>query len=124
MKAIEQMERMIKMNKLIKAECTGNPDEFSNKLGISRRQLYSDIEYFKDMGIEVNHSRIRRTFYYSNGNLLDITYSMKVMSKNMTKEINGGFVKNSAPCFYYAQNTFTLVTTNYLTLFITQNSLS
>ena len=91
MKAVEQLERLKRMNQLIKAECTGTPDEFSNWLGISRRQLYSDIEYIKDIGVEVTYSKARRTFYYCNGHELEISYSFKVISKQWTKKVNGGF---------------------------------
>jgi predicted DNA-binding transcriptional regulator YafY len=95
MKATDLLDRMIRINKLIKSECTGNPDEFSRKLGISRRQLYVDIECFKDMGVEIGYSRTRRTFYFKNEKLLDIAYSFKVISTNTTKKINGGFYKKS-----------------------------
>ena len=105
MKAIEQLERLKKMNRLIKAEHTGNPDEFSRRLGISRRQLYSDIEYLKDMGVEINYSKGRKTFYFCNGNQLEISYSLRIISKDIIKEINGGFFpKNISPCFFYARN--------------------
>ena len=94
MKALEQLQRFKKMNQLIKAECTGTPDEFSNWLGISRRQLYSDIEYINDIGVKISYSKNRRTFYYCNGHELEISFSIKVISKENTQNINGGFLYN------------------------------
>lgn len=93
MKAIEQLERLKKMNRLIKAECTGTPNEFSAKLGISRRQMYSDIELISDMGIEVTYSKTRRTFHYCSKSELEVSYSLKVIPKDTTKRINGGFLE-------------------------------
>lgn len=104
MKAIEQMERLQRMNELIKAESTGTPEEFADKLGISRRQLYAEIEYFKDLGVEIGYSRSRRTFSICNGHEIEIAYRVKVMPKEITKKINGGFRENVFPCFFYARN--------------------
>jgi len=104
MKAIEQMERLQRMNKLIKGECTGTPEEFADKLGISRRHLYSEIEYFKDLGVEIGYSRSRRTFSFCNGHEIEIAYHVKVMPKEITKNINGGFSENIVQCFFYARN--------------------
>ena len=91
MKAVEQLERLKKMNKLIKAECTGTPDEFSNRLGISRRQLYSEIEFIKSMGAAITYSKTRQTFYYCNEHELEIMYSFRIISKEISKKIYGGF---------------------------------
>lgn len=108
MKAIEQLERLKRMNELIKAECTGTPEEFSNMLKISRRQLYAEIEYFKDLGVEIGYSRTRRTFFFCNGHEIEIFYRLKIIPKKVVKEINGGYFINPLPCFFYARNESTL----------------
>lgn len=100
MKALEQLERLQRINDLIKAEKTGTPDEFANSLHISRRQLYEYINFIKDFGVEVSYSKQRRTFYLSNGHELNISYGIKVVSKNEALKINGGFSK------YYLQRVF------------------
>lgn len=94
MKALEQLERLQRMNQLIKAERTGNPDEFSERLGISRRQLYSYIESIKDMGADISYSKNKRTFYFCNGHEVEISYSFKIISKDLSRRINGGFSTN------------------------------
>ncbi|MGM0408082.1 MAG: HTH domain-containing protein [Bacteroidota bacterium] len=91
MKALEQLERLQRMNQLIKAEKTGSPDEFSQFLGISRRQLYTYIENIKDMGADICYSKNRRTFYFCNGDEIEISYSFKIISRDLSKRINGGF---------------------------------
>ena len=103
MKAIEQLERLKRMNELIKAECTGTPEEFSNMLRISRRQLYAEIEYLKDIGIEISYSRRRRTFFFCNGHEIEISYRLKIIPKEVAKKINGGYSINPLPCFFYAR---------------------
>ena len=93
MKAVKQLERLKRLNSLIKAECTGTPDELSNRLGISRRQLYCDIDTIKDLGVAISYSKIRRTFFNSNIHELEIKCSLKIIQKEVIKEVNGGFFK-------------------------------
>jgi len=108
MKALEQLERLQRMNQLIKAERTGSPDEFSQRLGISRRQLYTYIENIRDMGADICYSKNRRTFYFCNGHEIEISYSFKIISKELSKTINGGFSVN------FFQRAFFLHRTNLI----------
>lgn len=64
MKAEEQIERLAKMNRLIKAEHSGNPEEFASQLGVCKSHLFNLIEEMKIMGAPIKYSRIRRTYYY------------------------------------------------------------
>lgn len=103
MKAIQQLERLKRINELIKAKCTGRPEMLCNKLNISRRQLFKDLEFFKDLGAEIAYSKIRETYYYPNGHELDISYSFRIIPKKETQSINGGFFLKKIPeCFLYA----------------------
>ena len=56
--------RMERLQDLIKRECTGNIDELSHKLGISRRTLLHDISTLRDDGLLIKYSKHRETYYY------------------------------------------------------------
>ena len=58
--------RMEKLQNLIKKECTGNVDELSGKLGISRRTLFNDISTLRDNGFFIKYSKYRNTYYFDN----------------------------------------------------------
>jgi hypothetical protein len=64
MKAKEQIERLERMNRLIKAEHTGNPQQFASQLRICKSHLFNLIEEMKIMGAPIKYSRIRMTYYY------------------------------------------------------------
>jgi len=91
MKAIEQLQRLQRIHDLIKAERTGNPDEFAKSVHISRRQLYEYIQFIKDLGVDVKYSKGRNTFYLYNGHELNINCSIKLVTKYEATKINGGF---------------------------------
>lgn len=93
MKAFEQMERLKRMNQLIKRERTGAPEEFARSLRISRRQLFNYLDEIKSLGAEVGYSKIKRSYYFSNGHELELDYSVKVLSKEDVRKVEGGFRK-------------------------------
>ena len=105
MKALEQLERLQRINDLIKAEKTGTPEEFANSLHISRRQLYEYINFIKDFGVEVSYSKQLRTFYFSNGHEINVNCGIKVVSKQVAKTINGGFFDNNMQRAFFLHRT-------------------
>jgi hypothetical protein len=105
MKALEQLERLKRMNELIKAQCTGTPDEFANMLNISRRQLYEYISYIKDLGVDIGYSKRLRTFYLTNDHELTVTCNIKVISKKESININGGFFLTSYQSAFFMHRT-------------------
>jgi len=90
MKAFEQLERIRKIIRLIKYEKTGTPEEFADSLRISKRRLYDHLENFRDLGVRIDYSKERNTYFFSNGNELELHYSFKLISKEKEEEIYGG----------------------------------
>ncbi len=76
MKAIEQIERLMLMNNLIKAHHTGSPEQFCKRMNISRRQMFSCLEFFRDYGVEIEFSRAMNSYHYANGHELEINFKL------------------------------------------------
>ncbi len=101
MKSFEQLERLKKMNRLIKEECTGTPLQFANRLGVSQSHLYRCIEEVRDLGAPIGFCRTRQTYFYQNDFELKVSYSIQLVSEHMTKKIVGGYqLKNDSLLFY------------------------
>ncbi|MDD3721158.1 MAG: hypothetical protein PHW92_01540 [Lutibacter sp.] len=64
MKLLKGLERLEKINHLIKKECTGSPEDFAQNLGISRGHLYRLINVLNDYGSSIAYSRKLNSFYY------------------------------------------------------------
>ena len=99
MKMIHQLERIKKINRMIKSANTGSPKEFAGELGISESHFYRYIEELQEMGIPILYSRARRTYYYENNTELSLSYSIKLISDYGTKEIIGGCETFSSQIF-------------------------
>jgi len=100
MKMIYQLERIKKINRMIKSANTGSPKEFAGELGISESHFYRYIEELQEMGIPIQYSRSRKTYYYDKNTELSLSYSLKIISDRGTKEIIGGCKKDSSLLFY------------------------
>jgi Predicted transcriptional regulator len=64
MKFEEQIKRLERMHNLIKRKATGSPIQFSQKLGLSLRQLYRIIALMKNLGASIDYSQSRQTYFY------------------------------------------------------------
>ena len=107
MNFIKQIERIKRINQLLKLKNTGSPDKFALKLGISRRQLYNTIELLKDYGLEIKYDREAETFYYPDNKYVDINFSIKVLAGNEEKTIYAGFsLKKIASVQFYCTEYF------------------
>lgn len=77
MKAVEQIERLVVMNDLIRSQNTGSPEQFCKRMRISRRQLFSYMEFFRDCGVELVYSKSLNSYHYKNGHELEISFKME-----------------------------------------------
>ena len=65
MKLNERVLIIKKMTQLIENEITGNADQFSKKLQISRGQLFDRLQDIRNLDVEIDYSRCKKSFYFS-----------------------------------------------------------
>nr|WP_320117336.1 HTH domain-containing protein [uncultured Marinifilum sp.] len=95
-KALNVVERLIKMDSLIKKEKTGNSYQFARQLGISRSQFYNDIDELEDLGIKIRYNKYKLSYEYFGDYVLEIHQPLKIIRK--TEELKntcGGIFCNS-----------------------------
>lgn len=105
MEFIRQIERLQLLNRLVREQRTGSPEEFGERLGVSRRQLYAYLEYLKDHGIDIIYSRKINSFIFSNDKELEIVFKFQILGEENSRDIFGGKnLKNIFPCYFYARS--------------------
>lgn len=65
MSLLKYIDRLKRMDDLIRRKSTGTPDEFSQKLEISRSQLLQDLKEFKELGAPVDYCHISKSYHYT-----------------------------------------------------------
>lgn len=98
MNCIKQIERLQLLNKLIKEERTGSPEELSGRLGISKRQLFNLIDSMKSLGVELGYCKQSKTYYYKSRARLDIKFSLRRITNDESEKIFGGFSQKRPQC--------------------------
>lgn len=64
MKFLCYVERLNRMNQLLKSRTTGTPSEFARYIGVSRTRLYEMIDEMRSYGAPISYSKAAKTFYY------------------------------------------------------------
>lgn len=105
MEFVRQIERLQLLNKLVREQRTGSPEELAERLGLSRRQLYSYLEFLKDFGANIVYSRKANSFIFSENTELEIVFRFQVLGEETSREIRGGEVfENLFPCCFSARD--------------------
>ena len=101
MNEIKYLERLKRINEIIKSKSSGTPKEFAKKLRISEGHLYCCINEMKEMGVPVDYDRNLHYYYYTKEFDLKVSYSIQLISEEECKQICGGFsIKKGSLLFY------------------------
>jgi hypothetical protein len=65
MKYLKYIDRYDRIKKLIHLENTGNAEDFSAKIGLSRRMLFEYLSDLRYNGVNILYCRKRKTYYFS-----------------------------------------------------------
>lgn len=84
---IKYFDKIKRMDSLIARKATGNPNEFSEKLHLSKRSLMSYLQAMKSLGFPVKFDKERSTYFYEqNWKVSDIM--LRLIDKEEQKKIN------------------------------------
>ena len=85
------LERIERIDRLIRLKATGSPTEFAKKLEISSSLLYEYIKLLKEMGAPIvfNNSLNSYTYKYN----VTISFKFSKIEDDDMKKINGGLSK-------------------------------
>jgi predicted DNA-binding transcriptional regulator YafY len=53
-----------RMDKMIRSQATGKPEEFASRLGVSERTMYNYLALLKGLGAPIQFSRVCDSYLY------------------------------------------------------------
>jgi predicted DNA-binding transcriptional regulator YafY len=74
MPIIKYVERVQRMDQLIRRKSTGTPKELAAKLELSERSLYELINQMKDLGAPIIFSKSRNSYVYTSQGKFDFGF--------------------------------------------------
>lgn len=76
MSLLKYIDRLKRMDDLIRRKGTGTPNEFAEKLGISKSMLMINLSELKEMGALLTYDTINQTYVYLNGCRLRLEFEL------------------------------------------------
>lgn len=64
MSLFKSIDRLRRMDDLIRRKATGTPNEFAEKLGLSPSQLFLVLKEMKELGTPIQYCTVRKSYYY------------------------------------------------------------
>ncbi|GBU08734.1 hypothetical protein AwDysgo_20650 [Bacteroidales bacterium] len=100
----KQIERLNRINTLIKLEKTGTPKALSQILGLSLRQTQNIIEDLRLMGAPIAYDRVNKNYYYQEDFEFDVSFTIRSLTKEEKTNTSGGslqcnFISFLSPSF-------------------------
>lgn len=77
MSLLKYITRIQKMDRLIRMKATGCPEEFAQKLNLSRSSLMENIQEMKALGAPICYCKYRKSYYYKSDVNLVIKFADK-----------------------------------------------
>lgn len=87
MSMLKYIDRLKRMDYLIRRKATGTPDEFAGKLGICKSMLMINLSELKEMGAEVKYNPQLRSYCYEGNYVLKLGFELE---KSEASRIKGG----------------------------------
>jgi predicted DNA-binding transcriptional regulator YafY len=68
------LDRIIRINYLIKRKSTGSPGQLASKINVSERTLYGLLGTMKKYGAPIKYDRARKSYYYERNGSFEATF--------------------------------------------------
>lgn len=75
MSILKYIDRLKRMDDLIRRKATGNAQEFAKKLEISQSQLFEELKEMKTLGAPIQYCHTRRSYFYEQDGKLVIDFT-------------------------------------------------
>ncbi len=86
MSLLKYIERLKRMDDLIRRKATGTPDEFAMRLGLGKSILMDELRDLKELGAVITYSRESQSYYYKQEFILKIG----TLDNHEQQELRGG----------------------------------
>jgi len=87
---LKYIERLKHMDRLIRTKATGTPQEFADKLGMSRSTLMEYLSDMRQLGAMISYCTYRQCYQYEEGSCLKIEFAQNQLSIEEKESILGG----------------------------------
>jgi len=96
----DNINRLQRIDNLIRMQATGSPETLARKLGISVRMLYNDISTMKLLGAPILYNQNNCTYYYAEEGKTYFGFYTEELTDYEKVNISGGFFFDKTYIFF------------------------
>lgn len=89
-KILDVVDRLSRINDLIKNKKTGNSNELAKTIRLSRSQIFNYLDHLKDMRVEINYNKTTRSYEYTGDFIPKIQSPLRIVKRSELEKIEGG----------------------------------
>jgi predicted DNA-binding transcriptional regulator YafY len=84
---IDALNRMQRIDYLIRIKGTGTPSQLAHRLGMSKRSVFDYLNLMKNFGAPIKFCSSRQSYYYDEEGVFSISFSFKKKGTPQQQEI-------------------------------------
>lgn len=92
----DYIERIKRIDQLIRMQATGTPKELAKKLNISKSTVHEYINLMKELDAKIEYCKEVKSYVYCPNGKLIIEWKVKELSENQKNNINGGYFQKKS----------------------------
>ncbi|CAN5527288.1 hypothetical protein BH10BAC4_BH10BAC4_05770 [soil metagenome] len=86
MSLLKYIDRVKRMDHLIRLKATGSPEEFAQRLGLGKTVLMEELKELKELGAKISYCKVRRSYLYDQ----EFVFKIGNLDDFKKNEIRGG----------------------------------
>ena len=90
MSILKALERVSYSYYLLRQRKTGNPREFAQKLGLSKSQMYENIDELKALGLPIEYCKKTKSYFLAKEVQFDLENLFRTINKDELDKVKGG----------------------------------
>ena len=91
MKLIDKIQKIERMDLMIRRKGTGKPQEFAERMRIAESTLYEYLKLMKEMGAPINFCRGRNSYKYEFQT--NFNFGFRAVDEEELRNMQGGVIK-------------------------------
>ena len=94
------LDRIKRIDQLVKMQATGTPKDLAAKLKISKSTVFEYINVMKAMNAPIEYNSYTETYYYKEKGKFELGYKLQELTPDELKNTNAGFFKRNFNFFF------------------------
>lgn len=90
MKILDVVDRLSRIDDLIRNKKTGSSSELAKTIRLARSQIFNYWDYLKGLGVEINYNKTAQSYEYTGEFIPEIQSPLRIIKRSELEHIETG----------------------------------